>query len=159
MTLDCYRIGAIEQLRRFAEILGLPLKTVSETAGAAEAIEGFSDCDVILVDTAGRSQRDQERLSEVRDSLANIGDVEVHLCLSLAASPEAIVAAAESFRMVKYDRVIFTKQDESYRKGFLWDLFGVTPVPVSYVTCGQEVPEDILPATNELICEMMIQGR
>ena len=159
VTLDCYRIGAIEQLRRFAEILGLPLKTVSETAGAAEAIEGFSDCDVILVDTAGRSQRDQERLIEVRDSLANIGDVEIHLCLSLAASPEAIVAAAESFRMVKYDRVIFTKQDESYRKGFLWDLFGVTPVPVSYVTCGQEVPEDIQAATRDLICDMMIQGR
>lgn len=159
VTLDCYRIGAIEQLRRFAEILGLPLKTVSEAAGAAEAIEGFSDCDVILVDTAGRSQRDQERLTEVRNSLASIGDVEVHLCLSLAASSEAIVAAAESFRMVKYDRVIFTKKDESYRKGFLWDLFGVTPVPVSYVTCGQEVPEDIQPATRELICEMMIQGR
>jgi flagellar biosynthesis protein FlhF len=61
--------------------------------------------------------------------------------------------------MVKYDRVIFTKQDEAYRKGVLWDLFGVTPVPVSYVTCGQEVPEDIQAATRDLICDMMIQGR
>jgi len=159
VTLDCYRIGAVEQLRRFAEILGLPLKTVSEPGAAAEAIQGFSDCDVILVDTAGRSQRDLERLTEVKESLSNIGEVEVHLCLSLAAAPEAIMATAESFRVVGYQRVIFTKKDESYRKGFLWDLFGVSQVPVSYVTCGQEVPEDIQAATRESICEMVLEGR
>ena len=159
VTLDCYRIGAVEQLRRFAEILGLPLKTVSEPGAAAEAIKGFSDCDVILVDTAGRSQRDLDRLTEVKESLSNIGEVEVHLCLSLAAAPEAIMATAESFRVVGYQRVIFTKKDESYRKGFLWDLFGVSQAPVSYVTCGQEVPEDIQAATRDSICEMVLEGR
>ena len=159
VTLDCYRIGAIEQLRRYAEILGLPLRTVTQPGNTAEAIEGFSDCDVILVDTAGRSQKDQERLVEVRDLLGEIGEVEVHLCLSLATAPEAMFAATESFRLVGYDRIIFTKRDESYRKGYLWDLFGLSQAPVSYVTCGQEVPEDIQEATREDICEMIVQGR
>ena len=61
--------------------------------------------------------------------------------------------------MVGYDRVIFTKRDESYRKGFLWDLFGFSPVPISYVTCGQEVPEDIVEATPEGIKEMILEDR
>lgn len=156
VTLDSYRIGAIEQLRRFAEILGLPLKTVMSPSGAKEAIEGFSDCDLVLVDTAGRSQRDMDRLGEVRDSLINIDDLEVHLCLSLGAAPEAVLATAESFRLVGYDRVIFTKRDESYGKGFLWDLFGIVPACVSYITCGQEVPEDITEATRENIKDMIL---
>ncbi|MGE4619641.1 MAG: hypothetical protein AAEJ04_07525 [Planctomycetota bacterium] len=158
ITLDSYRVGAIEQLRRFAEILGLPLKTVMNLEATKEAIAGFSDCDLILIDTAGRSQRDAERLGEVRDSLASIEDIEVHLCLSLGAAPEAVLAAAESFQLVGYDRVIFTKKDESYRKGFLWDLFGLAPVPISYVTCGQEVPEDMVEATREGIKEMILEG-
>ncbi|HIC22001.1 MAG TPA: hypothetical protein EYO84_01130 [Planctomycetes bacterium] len=159
VTLDSYRIGAIEQLRRFTEILGLPLKTVSNLEGVKVAIDGFSDCDLILVDTAGRSQRDVERLEEVKESLSSIDDVEVHLCLSLGAAPDAVLATAESFRLVGYDRVIFTKRDESYRKGFLWDLFGFSPVPISYVTCGQEVPEDIVEATPEGIKEMILEDR
>jgi flagellar biosynthesis protein FlhF len=61
--------------------------------------------------------------------------------------------------VVGYQRVIFTKKDESYRKGFLWDLFGVSQAPVSYVTCGQEVPEDIQAATRDSICEMVLEGR
>ncbi|MEC9475597.1 MAG: hypothetical protein VX764_01020 [Planctomycetota bacterium] len=156
VTLDSYRIGAIEQLRRFAEILGLPLKTVMSPGAAKEAIDGFSDCDLILVDTAGRSQRDMDRLGEVRDSIANIDEIEVHLCLSLGAAPEAVLATAESFRVVGYDRIIFTKRDESYKKGFLWDLFGIVPACVSYITCGQEVPEDITEATRDDIKDMIL---
>ena len=66
------------------------------------------------------------------------------------------MATADAFRLVGYDKVIFTKKDESYRKGFLWDLFGVMPVPVSYVTCGQEVPEDIEVASREKIRDMIL---
>lgn len=159
VTMDSYRLGAIEQLRRFSEILGLPLKTVSNFEGVKAAIDGFYNCDLVLIDTAGRSQRDVERLSEVKVSLSCIEDIEVHLCLSLGAAPDAVYAAAESFRLVGYDRILFTKRDESYRKGFLWDLFGITSVPISYITCGQEVPEDMSEATREGIKEMILEDR
>ena len=156
ITLDSYRLGAIEQLRRFADIIGLSFKTISEPGKITEEINSFDNHDVVFIDTAGRSQKDVDRITEVRDCLANVEDLEVHLCLSLGASPEALMATADAFRLVGYDKVIFTKKDESYRKGFLWDLFGVMPVPVSYVTCGQEVPEDIEVASREKIRDMIL---
>ena len=156
ITLDSYRLGAIEQLRRFADIIGLSFKTVNEPEKIQEEIASFKDYDVVFVDTAGRSQKDIDRLKEVRDCLTNVDDLEVHLCLSLGAAPEALLATADAFRIVGYDRVIFTKRDESYSKGFLWDLFGVMQMPVSYITCGQEVPEDFDTASREKIRDMIL---
>ena len=156
LTLDSYRLGAIEQLRRFADIIGLNFKTMNEPEQIAEEIASFNNFDIVFIDTAGRSQKDVDRLKEVRDCLANVNDLEVHLCLSLGAAPEALLATADAFRIVGYDRVIFTKKDESYSKGFLWDLFGIMQVPVSYVTCGQEVPEDFDTASRDKIRDMIL---
>ena len=156
ITLDSYRLGAIEQLRRFADIIGLNFKTVNEPHQIQEEIAAFSKYDIVFVDTAGRSQKDVNRLKEVRDCLSSVNDLEVHLCLSLGAAPEALLATADAFRIVGYDHVILTKRDESYSKGFLWDLFGVMQKPVSYVTCGQEVPEDFDAASREEIRDMIL---
>ena len=156
ITLDSYRLGAIEQLRRFADIIGLNFKTVDQAEKVREEIESFSKYDIVFIDTAGRSQKDVDRLKEVRDCLSNVNDLEIHLCLSLGAAPEALMATADAFRIVGYDHVILTKRDESYSKGFLWDLFGVMQKPISYVTCGQEVPEDFDAASREEICDMIL---
>ncbi len=155
ITLDSYRLGAIEQLRRFADIIGLNFKTVDQAEKVREEIESFSKYDIVFIDTAGRSQKDVDRLKEVRDCLSNVNDLEIHLCLSLGAAPEALMATADAFRIVGYDHVILTKRDESYSKGFLWDLFGVMQKPISYVTCGQEVPEDFDAASREEIRDMI----
>ncbi|MGB1070548.1 MAG: flagellar GTP-binding protein, partial [Planctomycetota bacterium] len=154
--LDSYRLGAIEQLRRFADIIGLNFKTVDQPEKVREEIESFSKYDIVFIDTAGRSQKDVDRLREVRDCLSNVNDLEIHLCLSLGAAPEALMATADAFRIVGYDHVILTKRDESYSKGFLWDLFGVMQKPISYVTCGQEVPEDFDAASREEIRDMIL---
>lgn len=156
ITLDSYRLGAIEQLRRFADIIGLNFKTVDQPEKVREEIESFSKYDIVFIDTAGRSQKDVDRLREVRDCLSNVNDLEIHLCLSLGAAPEALMATADAFRIVGYDHVILTKRDESYSKGFLWDLFGVMQKPISYVTCGQEVPEDFDAASREEIRDMIL---
>jgi flagellar biosynthesis GTPase FlhF len=156
ITLDSYRLGAIEQLRRFADIIGLNFKTVDQPEKVREEIESFSKYDIVFIDTAGRSQKDVDRLREVRDCLSNVNDLEIHLCLSLGAAQEALMATADAFRIVGYDHVILTKRDESYSKGFLWDLFGIMQKPVSYVTCGQEVPEDFDAASREQIRDMIL---
>ena len=156
ITLDSYRLGAIEQLRRFADIIGLNFKTVDQPEKVREEIESFSKYDIVFIDTAGRSQKDVDRLKEVRDCLSSVNDLEIHLCLSLGAAPEALMATADAFRIVGYDHVILTKRDESYSKGFLWDLFGVMQKPISYVTCGQEVPEDFDAASREEIRDMIL---
>jgi len=156
ITLDTYRIGAVDQLRRYADIIQVPLEVVSPGNELPEALERVRDSDLVLVDTAGRSQKDADRIAELREMLAGVGDLEVHLCLALSASPEAILAAAESFRAIGYSRILVTKLDEAYRHGVLLDLFASARTPVSYITCGQEVPDDIRPATLERLEDLLL---
>lgn len=156
ITIDTYRIGAVEQLRRYAEIIQVPLEVVTPGTDLPEAIERLGDAEVIFVDTAGRSQKDADRLHELRDTLAGVGELEVHLCLALNAAPPAILAAAENFRLVNYSRILLTKLDEAYHHGVLLDLFQRAKTPVSYLTCGQEVPDDIRPATLERLEDLLL---
>ena len=156
ITLDTYRIGAVDQLRRYADIIQVPLEVVSPGSDLHEAIERLGDVEVILIDTAGRSQKDADRIHELRSMLEGIGELEVHLCLALSASPEAILAAAENFKVVGYSRILITKLDEAYRHGVLLDLFQRAKTPVSYVTVGQEVPDDIHNATPERLEDLLL---
>ncbi len=156
VTLDTYRIGAVDQLRRYADIIRVPLEVVTPETSLHQAIDRLGDAEVILIDTAGRSQKDADRIHELREMLSEIGDLEVHLCLALSASPEAILAAAENFRVVGYSRLLITKLDEAYRHGVLLDLFARAKTPVSYLTTGQEVPDDIHPATLERLEDLIL---
>ena len=156
ITLDTYRIGAVDQLRRYADIIQVPLEVVSPGGDLVEAVGRLGDVDVILIDTAGRSQKDADRIHELRSMLAGVGELEVHLCLALSAAPEAILAAAENFKVVDYSRILITKLDESYRHGVLLDLFQRAKAPVSYVTVGQEVPDDIHTATMERLEDLLL---
>ena len=156
VTTDTYRIGAVEQLRRFSEILGLPLSVVEEGGRVRDAIDSLRDHDLVFVDTAGRSQRDADRLDEVRERLSGIGSLEVHLCISLAAARDTILEVANKFRTVPYNRLLITKRDESARHGALLDLFYASRTPVSYVTCGQEVPNDFNAASVERLETLLL---
>lgn len=156
ITLDTYRIGAVDQLRRYAEILRVPLEVASPGESVETAVERLGDVEVILIDTAGRSQKDADRIHELRQLLGGMGELEVHLCLALSAAPEAILHAAENFKVVGYSRLILTKIDESYRRGVLLDLFRREPTAVSYLTVGQEVPDDFHPATSDRIEDLLL---
>ncbi len=149
LTLDTYRIGAVDQLRKFSEIMQVPLTVVGPGDGVAPAIARHRDCDLVFIDTAGRGQRDAERLADVGGLLHGVGSLEVHLCVSLTTAKDTIVEVAKNFRAVPYHRVVITKLDEAVRRGVLLDLFQAAKAPVSYITCGQEVPQDIQPASVE----------
>ena len=159
ITLDTYRIGAVDQLQRYADILGVPLRVVGPGEEISESLEALSDRELIFVDTAGRSQKDASRVTQLRDSLKEIGDLEIHLCLSLASSRDSILGAVNAFRVVNYDSLIITKLDEAYRHGILVDVFKEAKKPVSYITCGQEVPDDIRPATQQGLESLILGGR
>ena len=161
ITLDTYRIGAVDQLRRYADIIQVPLEVVSPGADLSEAVERLGDVEVILIDTAGRSQKDADRIHELRSMFEGMGlvgknEFEVHLCLALSAAPEAILAAADNFKVVGYSRILITKLDESYRHGVLLELFQRAKAPVSYLTVGQEVPDDIHAATPERLEDLLL---
>ncbi|MCA8959275.1 MAG: hypothetical protein KDC38_02130 [Planctomycetes bacterium] len=157
VTLDTYRLGAVEQIRRYGEIVGLEVQTVERPEELLAIRQGLTHRDLVFVDTAGSSPKCSEPLEHVRRCLAPIGDVEVHLCVSASCSRATMVRVAQRFRDLSYDRVLVTKGDESEGAGALLDLFGVAKVPVSYLTSGQGVPEDIATATADRL-ESLILG-
>jgi len=143
ITIDTYRIGAVDQLRMYAEILGVPLKVVVTPNELVEAVACFQDMDYILIDTAGRSQNDQIKLRELQTFLGAASPHEVHLVLSSTAHQSNMIHAAEKFNQLGVDRVIFTKLDEAVSFGVVLSVLNKLQVSLSYVTTGQDVPEDI----------------
>ena len=143
ITLDTYRIAAVDQLRRYAEIIGSPLKVVSGADDLREAVRSMNECDFILIDTAGRSPNDTLKLNELRGLLAAVEPDEVHLVVSATASEACLELAISRFGDVRTDKIIFTKLDEAPSVGALLNVVRKVNKSVSYLTTGQDVPDDI----------------
>jgi flagellar biosynthesis protein FlhF len=158
VTSDTYRIAAVDQLRTYAEIIGLPLKVAMSPTEMATVCQGFADCDVILIDTAGRSQKDAGRLEELRGFIAAARPHQTHLVLSSTASESVMVEAAERFALVSPDRIIFTKLDEAVNFGVLITVARKVCLKLSYVTTGQEVPDHIEVGQPERLARLLLDG-
>ena len=143
ITVDTFRIAAVEQLRTYSEIMDLPLEVVSSPREMRVAVNRLSDCDLILVDTAGRSPRDDIRLAELRLMLAEAGVSEIILVLSATAGLESCQSAAAAFSRVRATSLLLTKIDEAVSLGALAPVLCNPHLPLSYVTDGQSVPDDI----------------
>ena len=143
ITIDTYRIAAVDQLRTYANIIGVPLKVVLTPAELVTAMKEMSDCDVILIDTAGRAQSDQPKLNELSHFVHAAQPSEVHLVLSSTTHPEAMEAALEEFGRVRVDQIIFTKLDEAVSFGVLLNVARKASKALSYITTGQDVPDNI----------------
>jgi len=158
VTSDTYRIAAVDQLRTYAEIIGLPLKVALSPTEMASTCQSLSDCDVILIDTAGRSQRDSGRLEELRKFIGAANPHQTHLVLSSTASEAVLLEAAQRFGQVKPDRVIFTKLDEAVNFGVLLTVARRVALKLSYVTNGQEVPDHIEVGRPERLARLLLEG-
>lgn len=158
ITCDTYRIAAVEQLRTYAEIIGLPLQVVEDPQQMREAKHRFADLDAVLVDTAGRSQNDRQRIEELQAFVDAAEPDEVHLVLSAVASDRVLRREAAAFTRVRTDRLLFSKLDEAVTFGPLFSLAVRLARPISYLTTGQEVPEHLEPATPARVAEILIGG-
>jgi flagellar biosynthesis protein FlhF len=146
ITVDTYRVAAVEQLRTYAEIIDLPMRVVANAAEMQEALDSLLDCDLVLIDTAGRSPHDDRRLTELNQLIEAARPDHVYLVLSLASGANALRATAERFAAVRPTSLVFTKLDEAAGCGGLLSAARDIGLPVSYFTTGQEVPRDIEPA-------------
>jgi flagellar biosynthesis protein FlhF len=146
ITVDTYRIAAVQQLRTYAEIIDLPMEVVSTPAEMRQAVDRLSGMELILVDTAGRSPRDELKVQELRSMLGEAEADEVHLVLSSTASARSLTRAAEQLAEVGVTALLVTKLDEATGLGNLVALARSCRLPFSYVTNGQNVPDDIEPA-------------
>lgn len=156
ITVDTFRIAAVEQLRTYAEIIDTPIKVVSSPREMAEALAEFSDLDLVLVDTVGRSPRDELRIKELRALLQEADTAEVHLVLSVVASTASLLAAIERFSTIAPVRLLFTKLDEASSLGGIASSVVRTGYPVSYLATGQDVPDNIDVADAADLAEQIV---
>jgi flagellar biosynthesis protein FlhF len=156
ITVDTYRIAAVEQLRTYADIIDLPMAVVSTPREMRQAVERFADLDLVLLDTAGRSPRDDVRIQELKSMLNEARADEVHLVLSSVASLPALRKTAERFAGVGTTALLLTKLDEATGLGNLLPLIADCDLPLSYVTHGQNVPDDIAAADSQRLAARML---
>lgn len=157
ITVDTFRIAAVEQLKIYAGILNIPLEVVLTPDELTTAISNFAAKDVILIDTAGRSQRDTEKLDELSMFLTCNDLIENYLVLSASADSAGLDETVRNFGTVPLTGLIFTKMDETLKPGIVVSQNFKTGLPVAYLTNGQKVPEDIEKATpgrlaNTIFC-------
>ncbi|MDB5293477.1 MAG: flagellar GTP-binding protein [Phycisphaerales bacterium] len=158
ITLDTYRIAAVDQLKRYADIIGSPLRVVNGSDDLRDAIRSMSDCDFILIDTAGRSPNDALKLSELKSLLTVAEPDEVHLVLSTTASMECLQLAVARFGDVRVDKIIFTKLDEAAHVGVMLNVIRKVNKSLSYITTGQDVPDDIEVGRGRRLAQLILGG-
>ncbi|GAB4197087.1 MAG: flagellar biosynthesis protein FlhF [Phycisphaeraceae bacterium] len=156
ITLDTYRIAAVDQLRTYAGIIGVPLHVVLNPGDINRAMRRCARCDVVLIDTAGRSQRDGDRLTQLKAFLEAAKPHETHLVLSSTCSQQVLLETIERFSQVHTDRIIFTKLDEAVTFGVLLNVLGKADKRLSYITTGQEVPHQIEPGCPDRLAELVL---
>ena len=156
VTLDTYRIAAVDQLKRYADIIGSPLRVVSTAEDLRDAAQSMNGCDYILIDTAGRSPKDTLKLNELRGLLAAVEPDEVHLVVSATASEKCLELAATKFGEVRTDKVIFTKLDEASNIGVVLNVLRRLNKGISYITTGQDVPDDIEQGCGKRLAELIL---
>jgi flagellar biosynthesis protein FlhF len=159
ITADTYRIAAVEQLKTYADIIEVPIEVANTPSEVREAKARLAHADVVLIDSAGRSQRDAARLDELRTILDAASPDETHLVLSAAAAPSTLADIADRFMVLRPDRMILTKLDEAAAPGVLVGLPARVGLPFSYVTTGQEVPDDIEPARAPRLARLVLTDR
>lgn len=143
VTSDTYRIAAVDQLRTYANIIGLPLEVTLTPGEMSRACRALSDCDVVLIDTAGRSPNDAHRVDELRSFIDAAQPHETHLVLSSTVGESVLRRTASVFSQVGPSHVIFTKLDEAVSFGVLVNVIRGVDAKLSFVTTGQEVPDQI----------------
>jgi flagellar biosynthesis protein FlhF len=143
ITLDTYRVSAAEQLRTFAEIIGIPISVVFTPTDLMLAIEQYREKDLIFVDTAGRSPYNSEQMEELREFVNIARPDETILVMSVTTDNNDLIKIYQRFQSIGVDKLIFTKLDETYNYGSILNALYEIKKPIAYFTTGQNVPDDI----------------
>ncbi len=156
ITIDTFRLGAVDQLLQYAELISAPLEVVSAPDQITGAIQRQRECDIILIDTAGRSPRDSEQLAVLGQFLDAAQPDQRHLVLNTAMSHQAAKDAMRRFAVTQPSHLLLSKIDESVCLGTWYEMLAESPLPISYVTTGQHVPQDIAVASGRKLASIML---
>lgn len=164
ITSDTYRIAAVEQLNTYASILDVPVNVVYTPSEINEAIDGYSDYETILVDTAGRSHKSTDQLEEVMEMIENVketqtdAEIMIFLVLSVTTKYKDIKSICDAYGRLEDINLIFTKLDETTSLGNILNIKLYTGASLSYTTYGQNVPDDIEKADVQKIAKSLLGG-
>ncbi len=156
ITADTYRIAAVEQLKTYAEILGIPVSVAYTPTEMRDAVALHQDKDLVLIDTAGRSHRNKAQFEELKALITASNADEVYLVLSATTSIRNCKEILDSYSFLKNYKLIFTKTDETPVQGIILNVRYLTGKSLSYITTGQSVPDDIETANIEKITKNLI---
>lgn len=143
ITADTYRIAAVEQLKIYADILSIPLSVIYSEHDIKDVINSYRDKELILIDTAGRSHKNNKQLEELKNIIEEAEADEIYLVLSMTASKKNYKEVVDSYSFLNNYKLIFTKADEAPSYGIILNTVFYTKKPLSYITTGQSVPDDI----------------
>ncbi len=158
VTLDTFRVGAVEQLREYADLLGVEISVAFSIDELNKQLNNFSNKDVIFIDTPGRSQFDIEGIKNIAESLKTRMQLCVMLAICANVRAEDAVSIFEHYKTLSPAGVILTKTDEASRCDGITKLFDISKLPVVYLTDGQRVPEDLHPASPGVLASLIMNG-
>ncbi|GAA0107115.1 flagellar biosynthesis protein FlhF [Clostridium tertium] len=151
ITIDTYRIGAVEQLKTYAEIMNIPFKVVITLKEMENAVSELEDCDVILIDTTGRSSKNTMQISELRAFTQKVNADHIALVISGTTKNRDIQTIINGYSEIGYEKMIITKLDETSSYGCIYNIIKKAQKPIAYITTGQNVPDDIrIPLKSEI---------
>ena len=160
ISIDNYRVGAFGQLKAYASIMGLLCVPAFSSQDLSCALDRMKSMDMVLIDTAGHSHFDKPKIDEILQLIQTDFAISTHLVLSVTSESTIMREAASAFCIFKPDTLVFTKIDEAKRCGKILDQVSDVKLPVSLITNGQRVPEDlIIPERGKLLKIILGNGR
>ncbi|MGS2776867.1 flagellar biosynthesis protein FlhF [Robertmurraya sp. GLU-23] len=156
ITTDTYRIAAIDQLKTYAKILNVPLEVCYSLEDYKQACEAFKDYDIVLIDTAGRNFRNQQYVEDLKKVVDFEQDMETFLVLALTAKQKDMIDIYKQFSLIKINKFIFTKADETSTYGAMLHMMKTSHIGVAYITNGQNVPDDMISANREQVTNLIL---
>ncbi|WP_415874401.1 flagellar biosynthesis protein FlhF [Clostridium sp.] len=156
ITVDTYRIGAVEQLSTYADIMRIPFEAVFSVKEMESALESMKDCEVILIDTTGRSSKNAMQIAELNSFVQKANSKNIHMVISSTTKNKDIDAILEGYKVLNFNSVIITKLDETTTYGSILNILDSAEKPLSFVTTGQNVPDDFKRLTVEEISKLIL---
>jgi len=159
ITADTYRIAAVEQLKTYAGILDIPVKAVYTIDEMNEAAKDFEEYDYVFVDTAGRSHLNEEQQIELKELIESVDDKDIYLILSITTKYNDLLELTEIYKKIADYKIIFTKLDETRCIGNIYNIRRKTGAQLSYVTNGQNVPDDFSKLDTQYVAKKLLGGK
>ncbi len=159
ISIDTYRLGALDQLKIFAEVSNIDFEVAYEPGDVKTSLKKFKKKDLVFIDTVGRSQRNTKLLKDIKNFLESAQSDEVYLVMSATSTTRTLIDVAKNFKLFNYNGFVFTKLDEAVSFGNILNLAARFDIPIKYLTNGQVIPDDIIAADSDFIANLIITGK